>query len=116
MTQAAAVVDALPVLESPAAGKAEPFARLRREFEQLESDTRAAAKKRLAGTRLEKLLDKLPGTLSSEVDALLERVGLVRKSRLEIVKEEPAVDDAAAPVLEGSELEAPAPTRKKKRA
>ena len=126
MTDAAAI-------ETPAAlltPKAEPLARLKKELTDLETNARAAAKKRLAGSRIEKLLEKLPGTIEGEVDALLERVGLVRKSRLEIVKSNPdvdageavsAVDDAAhAPALEASEVaDAPAaerPRREKKRA
>jgi hypothetical protein len=43
---------------------------------------RARAEKRLEGTRAEKLLKELPVRAEKELDGLLDRVGLVRKSRI----------------------------------
>jgi hypothetical protein len=43
---------------------------------------RAAAEKRLAGTRAERVLKELPERAERELDGLLDRVGLVRKSRV----------------------------------
>ena len=43
---------------------------------------RARAEKRLEGTRAQKLLNDLPVRAEKELDGLLDRVGLVRKSRI----------------------------------
>lgn len=53
----------------------------------LERAARDAARKRIAGSRVEKALDGLPKRVERELDGLLDRVGLVRKSRLEIVEQ-----------------------------
>lgn len=41
------------------------------------------AKKRLQGTRIELVLDAVPVRLEKALDGLLDRVGLVRKSKLD---------------------------------
>jgi hypothetical protein len=64
---------------------------------QLERTAREAAQKRIADTEraLEALRAEGHKRVERELDALLGKVGLVRKSRLEIV-EEPKADDAPA--------------------
>ncbi len=84
------------VADSVVAAKVGAVSRLKRELSALEKDARAAAKKRLAGTRVEGLIEKLPGQIEGEVDALLDRVGLVRKARLAIVREEATISAEAA--------------------
>ena len=54
-----------------------PLARLKGELSNLEATARVALK----GTRVGALVDSLPRALEGEVDALLDRVGLVRKAR-----------------------------------
>ncbi len=91
MTTATAALNAtVDAVEAPAsvAAKADPVARFRKELSTLEENARKAAKKRLAGSKVEQLIEKLPRQIEGEVDALLDKVGLVRKARLEIVKEE----------------------------
>ena len=46
------------------------------------------AKKRLAGTRAEQLIEQLPGRVEKALDQLLDRVGLVRKSTLKAMPAE----------------------------
>lgn len=64
-----------------------PLARLKGELSNLEATARVALK----GTRVGELVGKLPRALEGEVDALLDKVGLVRKARAPRV----AIDEAA---------------------
>jgi hypothetical protein len=81
----------------------DPLGRLARELSTLEKQALDAAKKRLAGTRAEGLFDRVPAKLEGEVDALLARVGLVRKATLDKpvspddAKGDSSSADAAAP-------------------
>jgi hypothetical protein len=52
-------------------------------FRRIAQSAEELAKKRLHGTRAELLLDTVPARLEKALDALLDRVGLVRKSKLE---------------------------------
>ena len=122
----ATTVEAVAHVEAPVAAKADPLARFKSELAGLEKSARAAAEKRLKGSKVEQLIEKLPGQLEGELDALLDRVGLVRKARLEIVKED-AVASAEAVVAEvvadvaaaakdvDSAVEAEAPKKKAKK-
>ena len=74
------VPDAVPQAATPAAAAAHPKAWLRR--------VREAAQARLAGSRAERFAalareraGKVPVRFEAELDSLLDRVGLVRKSR-----------------------------------
>lgn len=82
MTTATATVEAAVTTPVAAAAK-DPVARFKKELAALEESARAAAKKRLAGSKVEQLIEKLPNQIEGEVDALLDRVGLVRKARLD---------------------------------
>ena len=55
----------------------DPFARIKGELSSLE----ATARDRLKGTRVGDLVERFPRALEGEVDALLDKVGLVRKAR-----------------------------------
>jgi hypothetical protein len=94
-----------PLHESPTPSK-DPLARLaadlKRELAALEQRARAVAQQRLAGTKVEQLLEKLPAQIEGEVDALLGRVGLVRKARVDgaaVASAEAAVADVVADVV-----------------
>ena len=84
-------------VDAPVSAPARPdaLARLRGELVALEKNAREAARRRLAGSRFESLVEKFPAQLEGEVDALLGRVGLVRKARVAA----PVVADAAAAVV-----------------
>ena len=62
-----------------ARAEAAPTGRLQRLLRTAED----LAKSRLGGTRAELLVDGLPARIEKLVDAALDRVGLVRKSKLE---------------------------------
>ena len=65
---------------SPEASTAkDPFARLKGELNQLE----ATARDRLKGSKLGELVERAPTLVQKELDALLDRAGLVRKAALE---------------------------------
>jgi hypothetical protein len=69
------VLEGVPVDDEKSAA---PATRLQRLLER----ARTVAKKRLAGTRAEQLLEQLPGRVEKLLDNALDRVGLVRKSTL----------------------------------
>lgn len=119
MNATAEAVVAEPVL---AAKPSDPLARLKKEWAELEQNAKAAAKKRLAGSKVEQLIEKLPSQIEDEVDALLDRVGLVRKARVGGAKDDAdlvvaadgvVVVEAAAVVVE-AEAEAPKKAKKSK--
>lgn len=64
--------------------------------QQLLKTAEEMAKSRLAGTRAELLLDGLPARIEAFVDAALDRVGLVRKSKLEGARAEGNTDVGGA--------------------
>lgn len=61
---------------------------------EFEATARAIFNKRVAGTKLGKIVASLPQTLENEVDALLDRAGLMRKVRLDAPKASVSVDAA----------------------
>ena len=67
----------------------DPLARLKGELSSLE----ATARGRLKGTRVGDLVERFPRALEGEVDALLDKVGLVRKAKAPVVA---VVTDAVA--------------------
>ena len=69
-----------------------PLARLKGGLTTLE----ATARGRLKGTRVAALVDRLPRAVEGEVDALLDKVGLVRKARAPRVAVEGGAAVAAA--------------------
>ncbi len=70
----------------------DPFARLKGELNQLE----ATARERLKGTKLGSLVERAPTLVQKELDAVLDRAGLVRKAALAKAGAAPAVEVAAA--------------------
>jgi len=77
----------------------DPLARLKGELSSLE----ATARGRLKGTRVGDLVERFPRALEGEVDALLDKVGLVRKAKAPVVAVATdavavATDMVAAPV------------------
>jgi hypothetical protein len=61
----------------------EPLNRLRASLLALESQARTAVQKRLDSVKADELLARFPERVQGEVDAVLDRVGLVRKARVE---------------------------------
>lgn len=88
--------------------KTTPFARFKKELSELEQSARTVARRRLSGSKLGGLVDCFPGLVEDEVDALLGKVGLVRKARVDVkaavVEGAPAVEGA----VEAAAVEAPA--------
>lgn len=82
-------------VENTAAAR-DPLARLKSEFSTLEHK----ALERLKGTRVEtvakRVKTELPRAVETQVDALLDRAGLVRKAKVAA----PAADAATAPDAE----------------
>lgn len=78
------------------AARPDALSRLREELVALEKNARSAARRRLAGSRFESLVEKFPAQLEDEVDALLGRVGLVRKARVGVAAPVAAVVEVAA--------------------
>ena len=83
-----------PAAEAPAAApKAETIdatangkgrlERIRVAAEKRLGDAKANVTARLEGTRAKKVLDEVPARVEKELDAVLDRIGLVRKSKLQ---------------------------------
>lgn len=75
--------------KSEAQSEAEPTDPFRRaavdaqtRLQKLVKSAQDMARARLAGTRLERLIDGLPARLEKRADDLLDRVGLVRKKKM----------------------------------
>lgn len=96
------------VAETTATAARDPLARLKSEFSTLEQK----AFERLKGTGVEAVAKRvkaeLPRAVETQVDALLDRAGLVRKAKVAtpavvvdaaIATTAPAADVAAAPVV-----------------
>ena len=106
----------------PVPARPDALARLRGELVALEKNAREAARRRLAGSRFESLVEKFPAQLEGEVDALLDRVGLMRKPRVAApavanvnvvdVDVASAVPDAAADAEAAVAVDAPKTSRK----
>lgn len=84
----------------------EPFQRASIEaqgrIQKLFKSAEELAKTRLTGTRMELLMDGLPARLEKALDAALDRVGLVRKSKL------PGAEPARQEATSGAGEPAPA--------
>jgi hypothetical protein len=84
-------------VETTAAAR-DPLARLKSEFSTLEHK----ALERLKGTRVEavakRVKTELPRAVETQVDALLDRAGLVRKAKVAAPAVDAVADDAVAPL------------------
>ncbi len=80
----------------------DPFARLKGELNQLE----ATARERLKGTKLGSLVERAPTLVQKELDAVLDRAGLVRKAALAKAGAAPVVEVAAAAAAPAAEARA----------
>jgi len=79
----------------------DPLARLKGELSSLE----ATARGRLKGTRVGDLVERFPRALEGEVDALLDKVGLVRKAKAPVVAAATDVVSAADVVAAPSDVD-----------
>jgi hypothetical protein len=97
-------VAAPPSLPSPAAA----IARLKRDLKDLQANARAGLQGARAATiaeGVERLVQRLPDAAKDEVDALLDRVGLVRKARVT------SMASAASPVAPSEAPSTSTPTQ-----
>jgi hypothetical protein len=86
---------------APVSMPKDPLARLKGELSSLE----ATARGRLKGTRVGDLVERFPRALEGEVDALLDKVGLVRKAKAPVVAAATDVVAAADVVAAPSDVD-----------